>query len=72
MPPLDSTQATSASTSLLTVNPYVYIASLSRADTYALLAAAAAFAIAGAMLIQHEAVEQSFTRLVARSRRSGR
>jgi hypothetical protein len=74
MPPLEAatSSASFATASLVTVNPYVYLAALSRHDTYALLAAAAAFGLAGAMMIQREAVEQIIGRALDRLRARGR
>lgn len=64
MPPLDTatTSAVPSAMTLLTVNPYAYLAALTRQETYALIAAAAAFAIAGALLIQREAAARLFRR----------
>lgn len=67
MPPLDTpVGAGFAASTLVTQNPYVYLATLSRHDTYALLAAAAAFALAGAMMIQRAAVERVIARALDR------
>jgi hypothetical protein len=63
MPPLSTTSAASSTLgTVVTVNPYVYLATLSRSETYALLLAAAVFGIMGAVLIQREAVARLFRR----------
>ena len=60
MPPLEATSASAMPVTLVTVNPYEYLATLTHQETYALLLAAAAFGIAGALLIQREAAARLF------------
>lgn len=47
---------------IVTVNPYTYLAALTQSETYALLFAAAVFGVIGAVLIQREAAARLFRR----------
>ena len=54
---------------LVTVNPYAYLATLTRHETYGLLIAAAALALAGAVLIQEDAARRLLRGIGRRARR---
>ena len=62
MPPLNATSTATTLSTVVTVNPYAYTATLPQSETYALLLAAAVLGVLGAFLIQRDAAARIFRR----------